>query len=77
VVGDDLLGTRNTSRSFGHFVDKVGAGSLKGGKFWPINLLVAALAIGRQSMKVEHLYVFGGALFMVLTSAAYLLLAGR
>jgi hypothetical protein len=28
-------------------------------------------------MKVEHRYTFGAALFMVLTSAAYLLLAGR
>jgi hypothetical protein len=34
-------------------------------------------ATGRRLMKVEHRYTLGAALFMVLTSAAYLLLAGR
>jgi hypothetical protein len=35
-----------------------------------------AHATGRRSMKVEDRYMFGAALFMVLTSAAYLMLAG-
>jgi hypothetical protein len=45
-------------------------------KFWSIHLWWQ-LAIGRRLVKIEHRYIFGGALFMLLTSAAYLLLAGR
>jgi hypothetical protein len=35
------------------------------------------LATRRRLMKVEHRYTLGAALFMVLTSVAYLLLVGR